>query len=71
MNNPVTLVVGAGDYIGAAICKSFAAECYIVVVVRRRNENKRQALVDELISTDSIHRSLLAFTSTTARRLDV
>ena len=45
---PVTLVIGAGDYIGAAICRRFAAGGYTVVAGRRRNADKLQALVDEI-----------------------
>ena len=48
MSNPVTLVVGAGDYIGSAISKRFAAGGYTVVAVRRRNQDKLQELVDEI-----------------------
>ena len=36
--NPVTLVVGAGDYIGAAIARRFAAGGHTVCLGRRRGE---------------------------------
>ena len=48
MSKPVAVVIGAGDYIGAAIAKKFAAEGYTVVAARRRNEDKLQSLVDEI-----------------------
>lgn len=41
------VVVGAGDYIGAAICRAFAAEGF-TVVAGRRNGDKLQPLVDEI-----------------------
>lgn len=41
------VVVGAGDYIGAAICKAFAAEGF-TVIAGRRNGDKLQPLVDEI-----------------------
>jgi NAD(P)-dependent dehydrogenase (short-subunit alcohol dehydrogenase family) len=41
------VVVGAGDYIGAAICKAFAAEGF-TVIGGRRNGEKLQPLVDEI-----------------------
>lgn len=45
--NPVTLVVGAGDYIGAAIAKRFAAGGHTVCLGRRRGELLRP-LVEEI-----------------------
>jgi NAD(P)-dependent dehydrogenase (short-subunit alcohol dehydrogenase family) len=44
---PVALVVGAGDYIGAAIARRFAAGGYAVAVARRRAE-KLGPLVAEI-----------------------
>ncbi|WP_419912062.1 SDR family oxidoreductase [Hoeflea sp.] len=44
---PVALIVGAGDFIGAAIAKRFAAEGF-VVCVGRRNEDKLAPLVAEI-----------------------
>ena len=44
---PVALVVGAGDYIGAAIAKRFAAGGFTVAVGRRHAE-KLAPLVDEI-----------------------
>jgi len=38
-DQPVVLVIGAGDYIGAAICKKFAAGGY-QVCMGRRNEDE-------------------------------
>jgi len=46
-SKPVALVVGAGDYIGAAIAKRFAREGY-VVCTGRRNGEKSKPLVDEI-----------------------
>ena len=40
-------IVGAGDYIGAAIAKKFAAEGY-TVVAGRRNGDKLAPLVEEI-----------------------
>lgn len=51
LTNPVTVVIGAGDYIGAAIAKRFAAGGYAVVCARRRNEDKLQGLVDDITAT--------------------
>lgn len=44
---PVMLVVGAGDYIGAAIAKRFAKGGY-AVCVGRRNEEQLLPLVEEV-----------------------
>ena len=41
------VVVGAGDYIGAEICRAFAAEGF-TVIAGRRNGDKLQPLVDEI-----------------------
>ncbi|MCV6587316.1 MAG: SDR family NAD(P)-dependent oxidoreductase [Marinibacterium sp.] len=41
------VVVGAGDFIGAAICRAFAAEGF-TVIAGRRNGDKLQPLVDEI-----------------------
>lgn len=45
--NPVALVVGAGDYIGAAIAKRFAAGGY-TVCMGRRNGDRLAPLVAEI-----------------------
>jgi|TARA_B110000263_G_scaffold99570_1_gene87039 NAD(P)-dependent dehydrogenase (short-subunit alcohol dehydrogenase family) len=47
MSNPVCLIVGAGDYIGAAIARRFAAGGY-TVCLGRRNGEKSAALVKEI-----------------------
>lgn len=44
---PVAFIVGAGDYIGSAIAKKFAAEGF-AVCVGRRNGDKTQPLVDDI-----------------------
>ncbi len=44
---PITVVVGAGDYIGAAIARRFAAGGY-PVVVGRRNGDKLTPLAEEI-----------------------
>jgi NAD(P)-dependent dehydrogenase (short-subunit alcohol dehydrogenase family) len=46
---PVALVVGAGDFIGAAIAKKFAQQGY-VACMGRRNGDKLDALVQEIRS---------------------
>jgi len=50
---PVMLVVGAGDYIGSAIAKRFAAGGY-TVCVGRRNEEKLLPLVDSVKNTGGV-----------------
>ena len=47
MSNPVCLVVGAGDYIGAAIARRFAAGGY-TICLGRRNGDKSADLVKEI-----------------------
>ena len=47
MTKPVCLIVGAGDYIGAAIAKRFAQGGYTVCVARRNGE-KSNDLITEL-----------------------
>lgn len=47
MNAPIVLIVGAGDYIGAAIAKRFA-EGGFTVCLGRRNEDRLEALIKEL-----------------------
>ena len=47
MSEPVCLIVGAGDYIGAAIARRFAAEGY-TICLGRRNGEKSAALVEEI-----------------------
>lgn len=44
---PVALVVGAGDFIGAAIAKKFAKEGYVACLGRRSGE-KLKPVVDEI-----------------------
>src|SRR5260370_632494 len=45
-NGPVALLVGAGDAIGAAVARRFAAEKFQVCVARR-DAAKAQKLIDE------------------------
>lgn len=47
VNKPVALIVGAGDFIGAAIARRFASEGF-VVCIGRRNEDKLAPLVAEI-----------------------
>ncbi len=47
---PVALVVGAGDYIGAAIARRFAKQGY-TLCLGRRNGDQTQGLVDEIKSS--------------------
>ncbi|MHA6261865.1 SDR family oxidoreductase [Arenibacterium sp. CAU 1754] len=47
MSAPVALIVGAGDYIGAAIAKRFAAGGF-TVCLGRRNGDKLAPLIDEI-----------------------
>ena len=47
MTNPVCLISGAGDYIGAAIARRFASEGY-TVCLGRRNGEKTESLVKEI-----------------------
>ena len=44
---PVALLVGAGDAIGAAVARRFAAEKFQVCVARR-DAAKTQKLIDEV-----------------------
>src|SRR5258708_14843022 len=46
-NGPVALLVGAGDAIGAAVARRFAAEKFQVCVARR-DAAKAQKLIDEV-----------------------
>jgi NAD(P)-dependent dehydrogenase (short-subunit alcohol dehydrogenase family) len=46
-NGPVALLVGAGDAIGAAVARRFAAEKFQVCVARR-DATKAQKLIDEV-----------------------
>ena len=46
-NLPVCVIIGAGDYIGAAIARRFAAGGFIVCLGRRNGE-KNDALVAEI-----------------------
>src|SRR5258708_14888453 len=47
VNGPVALLVGAGDAIGAAVARRFAAEKFQVCVARR-DAAKAQKLIDEV-----------------------
>lgn len=47
MSGPVVLIIGAGDYIGAAIAKRFARGGF-TVCMGRRNGDKLAPLVDEI-----------------------
>ncbi|MFT7014722.1 MAG: NAD(P)-dependent dehydrogenase (short-subunit alcohol dehydrogenase family), partial [Pseudohongiellaceae bacterium] len=47
MSEPVCLIVGAGDYIGAAIAKRFAKGGFTVCLARR-DASKSQALIEEI-----------------------
>lgn len=49
MSAPIALIVGAGDYIGAAIARRFAAGGFTVCLARR-NGDKLAPLVDEITS---------------------
>jgi NAD(P)-dependent dehydrogenase (short-subunit alcohol dehydrogenase family) len=46
---PVALVVGAGDYIGAAIARRFAREGYVACLGRRRGDQAKP-LADEIVA---------------------
>ena len=50
MSKRVVLVVGAGDYIGSAICRRFAKEGF-AVCMGRRNRDKLSPLEEELRTT--------------------
>ena len=52
-NGGVALLVGAGDAIGAAVARRFAAGGYSVCVVRRSAE-KSQSLVQEIVSSGGV-----------------
>jgi NAD(P)-dependent dehydrogenase (short-subunit alcohol dehydrogenase family) len=52
-DQPVALIIGAGDYIGAAICKKFAAGGY-QVCMGRRNEDKLLPLKADIESAGGI-----------------
>ena len=47
MTAPIAFIVGAGDYIGAAVAKRFAREGYLVCMARR-NGDKLEPLVAEI-----------------------
>jgi NAD(P)-dependent dehydrogenase (short-subunit alcohol dehydrogenase family) len=47
LSEPVCLIVGAGDYIGAAIAKRFAKGGFTVCLARR-DASKSQALIEEI-----------------------
>lgn len=53
MSAPIALIVGAGDYIGAAIAKRFAAGGF-TVCLGRRNGDKLAPLVDEITSAGGV-----------------
>ena len=50
MSAPIVLIIGAGDYIGAAIARRFS-EGGFIVCMGRRNGEKLAPLVDEIICT--------------------
>jgi len=52
-NGGVALLVGAGDALGAAVARRFAAGGYSVCVVRRSAE-KSQSLVQEIVSSGGV-----------------
>src|SRR5258705_11938932 len=52
-NGGVALLVGAGDAIGAAVARRFAAGGYSVCVGRRSAE-KSQSLVQEIVSSGGV-----------------
>lgn len=56
MSQPVALIVGAGDYIGAAIAKRFAAGGF-TVCMGRRNGDKLAPLVAEIEAAGGIARA--------------
>ena len=51
MANKVVLVIGAGDATGGAVAKRFAREGFTACLVRR-NGDKLQSLVDEIVAAD-------------------
>lgn len=53
MSKPVCFIVGAGDYIGAAIAKRFAKGGFIVCLARR-DASKSQALIEEIQTSGGI-----------------
>jgi len=53
----VALLVGAGDAIGAAVARRFAASGYSVCVARR-NAEKSRSLVQEIIASGGIARAI-------------
>src|SRR6516225_3280348 len=55
--NGVALLVGAGDAIGAAVARRFAAGGYSVCVARRDAE-KSQSVVQEIIASGGIARAI-------------
>ena len=57
--NTSVAVIGAGDYIGAAIAKRFAAEGFMVFA-GRRNGDKLAPLVAEIEATGGRYRRTLA-----------
>src|SRR5207245_1513390 len=59
VNGPVALLVGAGDAIGAAVARRFAAEKFHVCVVRR-DAAKAQTLIDEIAAAGGSARAFSA-----------
>ena len=53
MTAPIVLIVGAGDYIGAAIARRFAQGGFVVCVARR-NGDKLTDLVDEISASGGV-----------------
>ena len=56
-NGGVALLVGAGDAIGAAVARQFAAGGYAVCVARRDAEKSR-SLVQEIIASGGVARAV-------------
>ena len=53
MTAPIVLIVGAGDYIGAAIARRFAQGGFVVCLARR-NGDKLTDLVDEISASGGV-----------------
>ena len=53
MTAPIVLIVGAGDYIGAAIARRFAQGGFVVCLARR-NGDKLTDLVDEIAASGGV-----------------
>ena len=53
MTAPIVLIVGAGDYIGAAIARRFAQGGFVVCLARR-NGDKLTSLVNEIAASGGV-----------------